>query len=65
MMDGFTMLPRCRRCNGAFYPNPDYSRWDHNYCDDCWKIARARMYILEGQRMVCPEPAAFVDVTQS
>ena len=57
VIDGFTALPRCRRCGGAFYPHPDYARWDHDYCADCWEIvadaSALRAAIERGKFEVC------------
>ena len=55
MIDGFTMLPKCRWCGGAFYPHPDCSRWDHVYYDDCWLIA-AKNYAMLGFFEDLPKP---------
>lgn len=33
-----SILPRCKRCGGAFYPDPNPATWTSSACEDCWEI---------------------------
>lgn len=35
MADNMTILPKCKRCQGAFYASPDAATWTHDLCADC------------------------------